>query len=743
MLYYSFKRAIALFTHKRIYTAVLICACAVWCIVFTALSLGYREAYDAFEVFCDRSGTGDLICTLKDDNTDLIDNIKALEGISVAECIYKTDANIRTEKGDVVSARFWGCDEKELYKTVTVNKVAAPAGTLCSGVSFHYEARYNSFLGTYISIKDTDKTVFISRVSAMPAFMSVYINDIVRCSDQSFCDFITDTKSFKALFGEQKYLTQLVVKLEPGADPDTFISYSEKLFGDDIVKITKADQMPVYANAAELLYLTKKLSRYFFWIFLLILMLVIILSGRSVAREDYKNENILASMGFSYHYVWLGQASYHLLCVFSGAALGIVPAALLKNLITNEVLSNIGIPDRVPSLIFAGYIQACIYLSLFVLISSAIVRNRFTDPGRGIKRRNLVFSGSIACISVSTALVLVSFCYNDSVNSIISDLFDRRYTYDIQVYYDSFRTNKEITDSLSGMKIIRAEPMARYPVVLKKGDKKKNCMVCAIPSDSSLVHIYDVAGKRLFPQENQVILSSNTARYLDATPGDIIEYEILYEDYKMNGSCMVKAISAQYSDFTDFIALETIATYLQSSGASNAANITTEDIAETRRGLGLLDNVSYIYDKAQQKAAFEQEFKGVETLSVLIRLAGLLVSLLIVIVISQNYYRSKQEDLLILSAMGFSERQLTNTAFGHLLGKYCTGLAMGLIFGIIASDILLNELSSSTIEYPSGFSVSSMVRAAILCLLPVIEGYHRLRFYIKRMDIAGLLKQEE
>lgn len=743
MLYYSFKRAIALFTHKRIYTAILICACAVWCIAFTALSLGYREANDAFRVFCDKSGTGDLIYTLNEDNAGLIESIKALEGVSAAERIYKTETNIRTEKGDTISARFWGCDEKELYKTVTTNEVQAPRGTLCAGVSFHYEARYNSFLGTKFSLRDTDKTVFISRAAAMPAFMSVYINDIVRCSDESFCDFILDTESFKALFKGQKNMTHLVVKLEAYTDPDAFILYSEKLFGDGIIKITRADELPVYANAVELLYLTKKLSDYFFWIFLFILMLVMILSGRSVAQEDAGNERTLVSMGFSYHSVWLGQALYHLLCVLSGGALGIVPAALLKNLITNEVLSNLGIPGRVSSLLPAGYVKACIYLSFFVTISSAVVRNRMADPGRDRERGNLVFSGSIACVSVSMALVLVSFCYNHSVKSIISDLFDKRYTYDIQVYYDSFRTNKEITDSLSGLKIDKAEPMARYPVALKKGDRKKNCMVCAIPTDSSLVHIYDEAGQAVFPEENQVILSSSTALYLDAAPGDIIEYEIRYEGYKMNGSCMVKAISAQYSDFAEFIALETIATYLQSSGASNAVNITTEDIAKTRRDLRLLDNASYIYDKVQQKAAFKQEFKGVESLSVLIRLVGLFVSFLIVIVISQNYYRSKQEDFLILSAMGFSERQLTIMAFRKLLIKYCTGLAAGIVLGVAASDILLNELSSSTIVYPSGFDISTTGSALLLCLAPVIAGYYQMKHCLKRMDLAGLLKQEE
>lgn len=96
----------------------------------------------------------------------------------------------------------------------------------------------------------------------------------------------------------------------------------------------------------------------------------------------------------------------------------------------------------------------------------------------------------------------------------------------------------------------------------------------------------------------------------------------------------------------------------------------------------------------------------------------------------------------ILCAMGFSERQLTIMAFRQLFKRYCIGLVMGFILGTIASNIFLEELSSSTLKYPLSFDISTIGRAALMCLAPVIAGYYQLRYYLQRMNLAELLKRE-
>ncbi len=576
------------------------------------------------------------------------------------------------------------------------------------------------------------------------------------------------------LLGTGGHINEIVVRFEPGADPDsTTAALSEALSRYGVQRITK--------RADQISYALLKLDMEGFGeiavvvpiLFLIITAMVIYVLLARIVHSQRSLVGLMRAVGFS-----RGQVLRHFL-VFSlaiavvGDALGIVLGLVLGSYITNLYVDTVGIPFTVmesqAEIVGIAVVIGLVVCTIAGLLparaaanlqpseamrpttpraSSSALLDRLLPMGHlpytlRLALRNMVrgsrrtFS-SLLGVTAAVALVVASVGMMDSMSHAFSVQFDEIQRYDLKVSFTGPTPAGEVAAYGSWAEVGKAEPIVEVPVTLKHGDESSNTVLVALPQDSSLLRLRHADGAAPLTGGG-LFLSKGLANVLKVEVGDRIDVtsELGTTALPVAGLVTQPLSGAAYMGLPQTKALFG-GTYV--TGALLKLSNPRDDEAVKER-LHATPGVLAVEQPEETRQSFQ------ELMSLFYQFVGIFVvfgvalgSIAVFNTITINIVERSRE-LATMRTLGFSNRSLDLLlTVENLLGG-AVGILLGLVVGYLLEVELLTLFQSElfTLDVfikPTTYliiGVSSLV-VLLLSQAPGLRSLHRI-------DLAAATKE--
>lgn len=317
-------------------------------------------------------------------------------------------------------------------------------------------------------------------------------------------------------------------------------------------------------------------------------------------------------------------------------------------------------------------------------------------PAVHAEHPRLLRAASLGALFLSALVMTAALTYEASRETIMDHLFEERYGYRQQVLFDNYLEQEQAERKLNRAGIQDYEFMAGLWATVRHGDRQARVWVVALEDDSRAVKMYGKDKRILSLTPNQVVLSSETARKLQVKKGDILSYEALAGGRRVEGSCLVADVSEQYSQFAEYIRLDDVTGFLQSSGVATGCFLMEE--ADRER----LSGIRYFGDVREQRRAAEESFDSVKKISRICCAMSVFTAGFMTFLFLRSLRDAHRGSCRFLRLLGQSPWEIRGFLVRWGAAWLPIVLAAGIAAGTKTGGWLLRELSSDKFLYPTG-----------------------------------------
>lgn len=458
-----------------------------------------------------------------------------------------------------------------------------------------------------------------------------------------------------------------------------------------------------FANACEMSRMLGHITVFFSVLFALAeaaCLLAVTLAVKKIRErtdESYRIQGVEGSVLLAGYVVYLGSA------LAVGMTAGCWLGGRIGIKLAQEGLTRLGI-----SCSLAGNIKFPWYLAG---IPAMIMLTVF-----GRERPGFLRISSLCALFLAVVVTTAALQYERARVKLTDDIFEKRYHYKQLLLFDDFLEREIAEKKMEEAGETDYEWMAGLFVTLKKDGYKVHSQVMAICSDSRAVQLYDQKGQRIFPRSNQIVISSQTAKRLQADKGDILSYEAFPGGHCVKGSCLIGDVSEQYSQFTEYVLLEDAAGYLQSGGVVGGCFLMGESGRRT-------DGVRYLGGTREQKMKMEESFHTVAQISRSCCLASVFIGGLMGFLFCRSLLDTHRESCRCRYFLGQNRWEIFWFLVRQGLYQLLLAIAGGFAAGTAAAALFLKEISSDRFSYPPvwgeevWFSLYSPCLYTIICVV--------------------------
>jgi len=363
-------------------------------------------------------------------------------------------------------------------------------------------------------------------------------------------------------------------------------------------------------------------------------------------------------------------------------------------------------------------------------------RNLFLNKGRGL----LSSIGIIGCVG----LLLASFSFLDSINSVLGYKFSAMNQYDVCVTLAS-PVPAGATFPLSDPDIETAEPQGSLPASLTIDGQVISTNLTALDTNSTAIALFDgKAGRLSFPADG-VIIPQLFANQYKLAAGDAITLMVS----PIGGTptpitVNVSAIGVQYLQqdiYTSFDYLRTLGLAMPVSTFFLTVADGTADDTATRLGQDPL--VGQAITKTALAKTWSSEMNILNSMIWIMIAASAVLALTVVYNISAINIFERRRDIATLKVLGYHRGEVNRLVFRENLIITGFGVVLGLPVGVGMSYLLISAVVSNTMMVPLVVSPLSVLYSVVLGFAFTVLANQLLRGKIHQIDMVESLKSVE
>lgn len=536
-----------------------------------------------------------------------------------------------------------------------------------------------------------------------------------------------------------------------------------------------------YAMLHEEMKGLKSVSGSFPLVFMLVAAIIIYLMMGRMVEHQRTQIGVLKAFGFSNRKVLWHFVSYGILVSVLGSILGAVLGLFLGNWMTELENSYFHLPLKTNRIYPELLLPAVLLTSTFCLIASyeackkafrlspsEAMRPKVPPSGKAIalekfkkfwnrqsfiwkmiyrnmfrhKRRNFM----TACgVMFGTALLLVTFGMNDTVNLLVMSQYETIQNYDLKITTSTF-IPKSDWHTIEGLKhVTRMEPLLEIGVEMKNGSHMKTVGLTAITEDAILYRLSDKNGKVIPLTKMGIMMPKKLADQLHIAPHDTIKVKPLITGKKAMNLVYSKEIY-QYIGINGFCSFEQAEAFLKEGKIANAFVLRLDDPRNADQVKSVLKdykNVSSVVTKTDSLENLEANMKLMTaSLGVMVLLAGVL-SIAVIYNVATISIFERQRELASLKVLGLRDRELEKIIFYENYLLAAIAAIMGLPLGYGIGQLMSLSFQSDSYSFQFVMGTYSYIYAVVLSLVFAWVSNQWLKKKIKKLDMIAVLKSIE
>ncbi|AQR93454.1 ABC transporter permease [Clostridium saccharoperbutylacetonicum] len=366
-----------------------------------------------------------------------------------------------------------------------------------------------------------------------------------------------------------------------------------------------------------------------------------------------------------------------------------------------------------------------------------IVRNLFR-----YKRRALLTSLGII---FSSAILLVAFSMNDSVNFMIIQQYGNIQNYDIKVNFSKLVSVEELKIIKNMEHVTEFEPILETGIELSNGWRSKEVGFTALTSNPKMYKVQDKDGNALELPKDGLLISQKLAETLGIGLNDSVNIKFFFPG-KDEKKIMIKGIVVQYLGSGVYTSMEDLNSILGEGMIANSAvlRLDNSEFEKTVKDkLKDIPGVSSVESKTDSSNAFIKNMGAMKsTIGMLIMLAAILLIAVLYNIATINIFE-RQRELATLKVLGFNNKEIKKLIFNENYIISIFGMTLGLPFGTWLGRLLIDASSTDAYSIPYVVEFKSYVFTIILTLAFTVTTNLILSRKIKAIDMLEVLKNKE
>ena len=347
--------------------------------------------------------------------------------------------------------------------------------------------------------------------------------------------------------------------------------------------------------------------------------------------------------------------------------------------------------------------------------------------------RRYVLSG--ICLLSSGVLVFVALSIGESKNTMMTQLFETRINYDVQVYFDN-QPSEEIIDYTfpSDDSNIIAKTYIKYlpsEIVNTSNNKKITALINGIKDDQDLIRVVDDYQHVISIPENGIVLSSYTAQQLDAKVGDIITAN----DVELTVSSISNQYLYQvsYTNFDDYSP-----TY-----ARGSLLLKVKDQDAFFKEYKDKNHVTYISYTNVIKGEFNDRLAAFEISSRILTVMAIIIGFMIVFNMMQTNLKEQKRTFATMRTLGYQRSSISNANLIMSIIQFIFAMVFATPIGILLSKGLLRSISTNSQVHPYPHTWTMYVFSFVLVLAFLLVSHFLVMNTMKKWNLPESVKERE
>ena len=339
------------------------------------------------------------------------------------------------------------------------------------------------------------------------------------------------------------------------------------------------------------------------------------------------------------------------------------------------------------------------------------------------------------CLLSSGMLIFIALSIGESKTTMMSQLFETRLNYDVQVYFDNMPSEEDITLKFpdSDKNIIEKTYIKYLPseMVNPKNNKKTTALINGIKKDQELIRVVDDYFHTISIPKNGVVLSSYHAYLLDAKVGDTIELN--EKPFKVSSISTEYLYQVSYTNFDDYSP-----TY---SRGSLLLKVKDQDKFFDKYKNS--DHVTYISYNNVIKGEFNDRLAAFEISSKILTVMAIVIGFMIVFNMMQTNLKEQKRTFATMRTLGYQRKSISGANLALSLFQYLIAMTFAIPIGILLSKGLLKSISVPSQIHPFPHTWIMYVFTVLLVLAFLLISHFLTMRPMKKWNLPESVKERE
>lgn len=339
------------------------------------------------------------------------------------------------------------------------------------------------------------------------------------------------------------------------------------------------------------------------------------------------------------------------------------------------------------------------------------------------------------CLLASGMLVFVALSLNESKSTMMTQTFETRLNYDVQVYFDNLPDEAYINETFpSEDSNIESKTLIKYmpsEMINTRNNKKETGLINGVKKDQDLLHVVDDYQKTLEVPEHGIILSTYHAHQLEAEVGDIITAN----DVPLE----VTAISNEYLyqvSYTNFDDYES--EYARGSLLVKVGN--EDEFFEKYKDV---NHVTYISYTNIIEGEFNDRLAAFSISSLILTVMAVVVGFMIVFNMMQTNLKEQKRSFATMRTLGFQRSSISSSNLFVSIFQFILAIACAIPIGTVLSKLLLKSISVPDQIYPFPKTWTIYVFSTVIVLAFLLVSHFLVMRQMKKWNLPESVKERE
>ena len=342
---------------------------------------------------------------------------------------------------------------------------------------------------------------------------------------------------------------------------------------------------------------------------------------------------------------------------------------------------------------------------------------------------------SALCLLASGMLIFAALSLNESKSTMMSQLFETRLNYDVQVYFDNLPSDKFINMKFPEEDTnIKEKTLIKYlpsEIVNTRNGRKDTGLINGIKSDQNLIRIVDDYEHIIPVPEHGIVLSTYHAYLLDAQVGDVITAnDVELEVTAISNEFLYQVSYTNYDEYSP-----------ENSRGSLVLKVNDEQaFFDTYKDV---EHVTYISFTNVIHGEYNDRLAAFTISSIILTIMSVVVGFMIVFNMMQTNLKEQKRTFATMRTLGYQRRSISLANLFVSIFQFIISMVFAIPIGIVLTKALLKNVSIPDQIYPFPREWMPYVLATLIVLAFLLFSHFLVMSTMKKWNLPESVKERE